>query len=88
MRRTGHNQENAMMATKVKTSASPMECLLVGRSRGGDWIVRDRSGRRGGLFVSLADAQRYARLESIGRAAAVVMVQGHLELDLSSARKK
>jgi hypothetical protein len=85
MRRTGHNQENAT-ATKVNTSASPMEYLLVGRSRGGDWILRDRSGRRGGLFVSLADAQRYARLESIGRA--VVMVQGHLELDLSSARKK
>jgi hypothetical protein len=56
-------------------------CLLVGRNSRGHWTVRDRDCLQGGLFASLAAAQRYARL--IGRDATIVMVD-HLELDLSA----
>jgi hypothetical protein len=58
-------------------------CLLVGRNSRGHWTVRDRDCLHGGLFASLAAAQRYARLQTIGRDAPIVMV-GHLELDLSA----
>jgi hypothetical protein len=58
-------------------------CLLVGRNSRGHWTVRDRHCLQGGLFASLAAAQRYARLHTIGRDATIVMVD-HLELDLSA----
>jgi hypothetical protein len=60
-------------------------CWLVGRNSRGHWTARDRSGRQGGLFASLAAAQRYARLETIGREATIVIVTDHLELELSAA---
>jgi hypothetical protein len=67
-------------------------CWLVGRNSRGHWTARDRSSQHGGLFASLAAAQRYARLQTIGRDATIVMVKDHLELDLSApsphARKR
>jgi hypothetical protein len=64
-------------------STSPEKlCWLVGRNSRGHWTARDRSRRHGGFFASLAAAQRYARLQTIGRDATIVMVKGHLELDL------
>jgi hypothetical protein len=58
-------------------------CLLVGRNSRGHWIVRDRDCLQGGLFASLAAAQRYARLHTIGGDVAIVMVD-NLELELSA----
>jgi len=59
-------------------------CWLVGRNSRGHWTARDRSSQHGGLFASLAAAQRYVRLQTIGRDATIVMVMGHLEVDLSA----
>jgi hypothetical protein len=59
-------------------------CWLVGRNSRGHWAARDRSSRQGGLFASLAAAQRYARLQTIDRDGAIVVIVGHLELDLST----
>jgi len=71
------------METNQTVSTSPdQSCLLVGRNSRGQWIVRDRSSRHGGLFASLAAAQRYARLQTVSRDAAIVMVPGCLELEL------
>jgi hypothetical protein len=55
--------------------------MLVGRNRSGSWIVRDRSGRHGGLFVSRAAALGYLRLVTGNRRPPVVMVREYLELD-------
>jgi hypothetical protein len=57
---------------------------LVGKDSRGHWTARDRSSRQGGLFISLTAAQRYARLQTIGRDATIVLVMDHLELDLSA----
>jgi hypothetical protein len=65
----------------IGNSPSAGEALLVGRSRSGAWIVRDRSGRHGGMFVSRAAALGYVRLVTGHRRPAVVMVSGDLELD-------
>jgi hypothetical protein len=72
------------MELNQAASASPENCLLVGRNSRGHWIVRDRSSRHGGLFASLAAAQRYARVQNVSRDATIVMVPGCLELDLSA----
>jgi hypothetical protein len=73
-----------MEMNQVASSSPEKPCLLVGRNSRGHWIVRDRSSRQGGLFVSLAAAQRYARLQTIRDDATIVMVPGCLELDLSA----
>jgi hypothetical protein len=46
--------------------------------------LRDQSGTRGGLFVSLAEAYRFALFESGFRAQAIVEVPGYLELQMGT----
>lgn len=58
--------------------------LLVGRDSCGHWIVRDRKGLRGGLFVSRAEALKFAFFENGRTPHAVVMVAEALELELSA----
>ena len=73
-----------MRMSQAASTQPEKPCWLVGRNSRGHWTVRDRSSRHGGLFASLAAAQRYARLQTVGRDATIVMVKGHLELDLSA----
>ena len=47
--------------------------------------MRDQSGRRGGLFVSEAEAFRFAKFETGRRSSAIVLVPGPLELDMSDS---
>jgi hypothetical protein len=72
-------------ASAAAPSPARSGCVLVGVDSRGNWIVRDVSGRRGGLFVSRAAALHYARLEFGHRALPIVVLAGNLELDMSSA---
>jgi hypothetical protein len=74
----------AMEMNQTSPTSSESPCWLVGRNSRGHWTARDCSNQQGGLFASLAAAKRYVRLQTIGRDAAIVMVTGHLELDLSA----
>ena len=56
--------------------------FLIGQDGRGNWVARDRNGLRGGLFVSCADAVRFAELANIHQPQDIVMVAGSLELDL------
>jgi hypothetical protein len=58
--------------------------FLVGKNCAGNWVVKDRDGRAGGLFVNRAEALRYAMFENGHCAQAVVMVPGTLELEMSA----
>jgi len=55
--------------------------LLVGQNSHGHWVVRDPSGRRGGFFVSRAEALKFAMFENGHRPQAVIMVPETLDLD-------
>jgi hypothetical protein len=74
-----------------KKSEPPSSCgakpapLLIGKNSHGHWVVRDQSGRRGGLFVGRAEALKYAMFENGHAPDAVIMVPGVLELDMSAA---
>jgi len=61
--------------------------LFIGKNRRGCWVVRDQSGLRGGLFVSRAEAFRFAMFENGRCPQAIVMVPGLLELDMSGSKK-
>ena len=56
--------------------------FLIGRNSRGNWVVRDRAGRRGGLFIDRTEALRFALFENGRRPQAVLMVPEILELDL------
>jgi hypothetical protein len=58
---------------------------LVGRNSHGEWVVRDKSGLRGGLFINRTEALKFAMFENGRRPQAVIMVPGTLELELSSS---
>ena len=57
--------------------------FMIGRDCRGNWVVQDRKGIRGGLFVDRDAALRFVRLENGDRLRGVVMVSGVLELDMS-----
>jgi len=63
-------------------SSSPSILFLIGRNSRGHWVAQDQQGLCGGLFVSRAEALRYARLENGNRPCAVIMIPGVLELNL------
>ena len=55
----------------------------IGKNRRGQWVVQNQSGLRGGLFVSRAEAMKFAMFENGNRPQAVIMVPDILELDMS-----
>ena len=69
---------------RMETETEPPSCppiYMIGQDSRGNWVVRDQSGLRGGLFVGRAEALRYIRDEAGNHPGAVVMVSGAFELD-------
>lgn len=64
----------------------PSRCsnFLIGRNSRGNWVARDQGGLHGGLFVSRADAVKFALFENGNRRHGIAMVSGVLELDISA----
>ena len=61
---------------------SKTQLFMIGRNSRGNWVVRDQSGLRGGLFIDRGEALRFALFENGRRPQAVLMVPDTLELDL------
>ena len=57
--------------------------FMVGQNNGGNWVVKEQSGIRGGLFVSRDAALRFVRAENGYQPHAVVMASENIELDMS-----
>jgi hypothetical protein len=72
------------MGSAQQAGGSPS--LLLGTDSRGNWIVRDRAGRRGGVFVNRSAALLYARLETGQRRSGFVTVTGNLELGVLTGR--
>jgi hypothetical protein len=74
-----------MKTTETNNDSEPPSCLsptfMLGQDSRGNWVVRDKYGTRGGLFVGRAEALRYIRSES----GASVMAAGCFEFDISAA---
>jgi hypothetical protein len=70
---------------KAEPPAAPRANSLfrIGKNRRGQWVVQDQRGLCGGLFVSRAEAVKFAMFENGNRPQAVIMVPGILELDMS-----
>jgi hypothetical protein len=56
------------------------QVFMIGQDSRGNWVVRDQSGLRGGLFVGRAEALRYVRDEAGDHPRAIVMISGPMQL--------
>jgi hypothetical protein len=80
--KTGEPPSSGLTASRSATS--PL--YLIGKNSRGQWVVQEQDGLCGGLFVSRAEAVKYAMYETGRRPQAVIMVPGILELNLSGKR--
>jgi hypothetical protein len=62
---------------------STNELFYLGKDSQGHWVVKDRSGLRGGIFIGQAEALRFALFENGHDQNAIIMVPGVLELDMT-----
>jgi hypothetical protein len=69
------------MGQQVPSASSSL--FLIGKDRGGHWVVQDQRGLCGGLFVNRTEAMKYALFENGHHPEAIVMVPGFFELDLA-----
>ncbi len=65
--------------TRVQSPAAAASQFLIGRDSKGHWVVQDRRGLHGGLFVDRVEALRFALHESGCGPESVIMVPGVLE---------
>jgi len=72
----------------MNDNAEPPSCLrppifLIGQNSRGNWVVQEKTGCRGGLFVDRTQALRYIRAENGNHPHGFVTVAGVLELDMT-----
>jgi hypothetical protein len=60
---------------------------FIGRNRRGHWVVQEQNGLYGGLFVSRAQALKYALFENGHHAETIVELSREIELDLNGAQR-
>ncbi len=56
--------------------------FFLGQNGCGNWVVQEKTGCRGGLFVDRAQALRYIRSENGNHPHAFVAISGVFELDM------
>lgn len=69
---------------RLPTAGAP--CFLLGENAAGLWVIRETTGRKGGLFRTRAAAIRYARDESADGNFTIIDQLTGLELELREFR--
>lgn len=62
--------------------SSPSTIVFIGRNRRGQWVTQEQNGLYGGLFVSRAQAIKYALFENGQRPETIVELPREIELDM------
>lgn len=75
----------------MTNNAEPPSCLrqpifMIGQDSRRHWVVEDKNGTRGGLFVDRIQALRYIKSENGNRPQAFVTVAGVLELGITRSQ--
>ena len=58
--------------------------VMIGKNRRGSWVAREQTGLFGGLFVSRAEAVKYALYENGHHPEAIFATSNPIELDMSN----
>lgn len=62
--------------------SSPSTIVFIGRNRRGQWVAQEQNGLYGGLFVSRAQAVKYALFENGQHPETIVELPREIELDM------
>jgi hypothetical protein len=58
--------------------------IFIGKNRRGNWVAQEQNGLYGGLFVSRAQAIKYALFENGQHPESIVELPCEIELDMSA----
>jgi hypothetical protein len=65
------------------SGSSPSTVVFIGRNSRGQWVAQEQNGLFGGLFVSRAQAVKYALFENGHHPETIVELSRGIELDMS-----
>ncbi|WP_198964000.1 hypothetical protein [Bradyrhizobium sp. Y36] len=72
-----------MKLVEPPSCSSPSTIVFIGRNRCGQWIAQEQHGLYGGLFVSRAQAIKYALFENGQHPETIVELPSEIELDMA-----
>jgi hypothetical protein len=64
--------------------SSPSTIVFIGKNCRGQWVAQEQNGLYGGLFVSRAQALKYALFENGHHPETIVELPREIELDMSA----
>lgn len=71
-----------MKLVEPPSCSSPSTIVFVGRNSRGQWVAQQQNGLFGGLFVSRAEAVKYALFENGHHPETIVELSRGVELDM------
>ena len=75
-----------MKLAEPPSCACPSTIVFIGRNNRGQWVAQEQNGLFGGLFVSRAQAVKYALFENGHHPETIVELSRSIELDMGSDR--
>ena len=73
-----------MKLAEPPSCACPSTIVFIGRNNRGQWVAQEQNGLFGGLFVSRAQAVKYALFENGHHPEAIVELAREVELDMGA----
>lgn len=74
-----------MKFVEPPSCSSASTIVLIGRNRRGQWVAQEQNGLYGGLFVSRAQAVKYALFENGQHPETIVELPREIELDMGKS---
>ena len=71
-----------MKLTEPPSCSSPSAIVFIGKNRSGNWVAQQQNGLYGGLFVSRAQAVKYALFENGHHPETIIELSREIELDI------
>ena len=74
-----------MKLVEPPSCSSPSAIVYIGMNKRGQWVAQEQNGLYGGLFVSRAQAVKYALFENGHHPETIIELARNIELDMGSA---
>ena len=74
-----------MKLVEPPSSSAASTIVFIGRNRRGQWVAQEQNGLYGGLFVSRAQAIKYALFENGQHSETIVELPREIELDMGKS---
>ena len=72
------------LAEPPSCGSDALSLIFIGKNRRGNWVAQEQNGLYGGLFVSRAQAIKYALFENGQHPESIVELPCEIELDMSA----